>query len=447
MSSVGLVDSIVQYIKLMPAYVRVSMFFTRHIPQELCDEIIDHVYDDVPTLLACATTCRSWVWRSQKNIFRVVSVNNAARFERFTRLVKSSERLASYVRVLTIAKARRSKTKLDKGWPELLSKLPHIEELTLGRWLDLFPMDDAFQRSLPIYLQHVRVLRISDSFAGCGEEFARFLAACPKLRRIDLDNARMWPSVDQESVLKWPALSECLDALFYRPTHASGPILRFWISSPLAANIRKLEIELATPVLYRDCESLLSATRDRLEELSLSVSGKKVPKRQLIRFTPMPLMKRLRRIHLKTKMIELEKPVARRYEWMLRFLDMLDRWEGKGGLQEIILSWRTSDLMEMESTPPWKLFDIALVGLAKANPKLQLILNVLDNSGIPNQWFYIACIGLQLFPCLQNEKTTLFVNMGSSWSQDEIFGGCLGNSKQSEFSYPCFPIVKALDDH
>lgn len=413
-----------------------SMFPPAHIPQELCEEIIDHVRDDVPTLLACATTCRSWVWRSQKNIFHVVAVNNAARFERFIRLVKSNKRLASYVRVLSIAKARRSKTKLDTRWPELLSQLPHIEELTLGRWLDLSPMDEAIQRSLSGYLQHVRVLRISDSFVGGGEDFARLLTACPRLRRLDLDNARMWLTMGWESAFEWPVLSGVLTSLFYRPTHASGSILRFWINSPLAANIRKLELELATPVLFRDCEPLFSATRGNLEVLVLSVSGKKSPRRQLIHFTPMPLMKRLRHIHMKANMIDVEKPVAKQYEWMLCFLHMLGRWEGKGALEEIILSWRTSDLLDMESAPPWKPFDAALTALGKANSKLKFSLNVLDNSGIPDQWLYIACIGVQLFPALQDQKTTLLINMSSSWRDGEVFGGCLGNSKQYTFRYP-----------
>ena len=427
----------------------ISMFSRRYIPQELCDEIIDHVGDDMLTLLACATTCRSWVWRSQKNIFRVVTIANTARFDRFARLVKSNSRLAAYVRVLTIGKARRSRTKMDKLWPELLSRLPRIEELTLGRWLDLSLAVDAVQQNqdLTKYLQHVRILRIADSYMECGGEFARLLAACPKMRRLDLDGAYIQPRVGQERVSVWPTLPEHVDTLRYRPTHVSGSILRCWLSSPLAANIRRLELELATPALFHVCGPLLSATEHILEELSLCIPLKKVPRRQHIHFTPMPLMKRLRRISLRTKTIDLEKPTARQYEWMYRFLEMLSRWEGKSGVQEVALSWRTSDISEMGSTSLWKSFDTAFANLAKEHSKLKLVLNVLDDSGIPNQWLYIVSIGLQLFPRLQEQTTSLFVNMSSSWCQDDAFGGCLGNPKQNEFKYPCPPVVKVVDQY
>ncbi|EPT02158.1 hypothetical protein FOMPIDRAFT_88818 [Fomitopsis schrenkii] len=414
------------------------MLSRRYIPQELCDEIIDHVWDDMPTLLACATTCRSWVWRSQKNIFRVVSVNNATRFGRFTRLAKSKKRLASYVRVLTLAKARRYKTKMDREWPELLSQLPHIEELTIGRWLDLFPMDSAVRRGLPRYLKHVRVLRIADSFVGSGVDFARLLAACPKMRRLELDNARMWPapSGDHDDAPKLSGIPELLDTLALSPNHTSGPMLRFLISSPLATSLRKLELELVTPLVFRDCEPFLRATSDTLEELVLSVTGNKVSRRRIAYYVSIPLMKRLRRLHLRAKMADPKEPVPRRYEWMPPFLRMFDTWQEKGSLREVVLSWRTSDLSSMTPLPPWQSFDNALTSLAKRFANLDISLNLLDDTGIEKHLIYMLPFGLQLFPSLQNQQTTLLVNMGRSWHHHDIFGGCLGIPEQFTFKYP-----------
>ncbi|KAI0718128.1 hypothetical protein C8Q72DRAFT_151802 [Fomitopsis betulina] len=417
------------------------MFSGRHIPQELCDEVIDYVWDDMPTLLACAKTCRSWVWRSQKNIFRIVSVNNAIRFGRFTRLINSNKRLASYVRVFTIAKARRYKAKMDKEWPELLKQLPHVEELTIGRWIDLFPMENAVRRSLPDLLGHIRVLRIIDTSVGCREDFARLLAACPKMRRLGLDKAHMWPSGDGDDGAAEPyGNPELLEALSLRPTHRSDLMMRFWISSPLATKIRKLELEMVTPgpVVFPGFESFLRATSDTLEELVLSITGNRLSRRQDTFNASMPLMKRLRRLHLRAKMADSKEPVPRRYEWMLPFLRMFATWHEEGSLHEVVLSWRTSDLSSMKPLPPWQSFDNAMTRLAKQFANLNISLNVLDDTGIEQHQhlIYMIPFGLQLFPNLQEAQTTLLVNMGHHWHHDDIFGGCLRDPKQFKFKYP-----------
>ncbi|KZT70018.1 hypothetical protein DAEQUDRAFT_756661 [Daedalea quercina L-15889] len=409
------------------------MYCRRYIPQELCDEVVDYLWDDIHTLKACAMTCRSWVWRSQKHLFRDVAVNNATRFERFMRLLKSNNRIALYVRVLTIAKARRGKTKLDKRWHELLQRLPHVEQLTIGRWVDLFPMEDTVQQNLPVYFARVRVLCIVNSFVGSSEDFARVLTACPAMRTLYLDNARVWPSWSQsDSDDSQPIVLPRLDTLSLNPTHVN-PMTRFWINGGVCANIRRLELELATSDMFIHCEPLLRALRDTLEEIVLCVIGSKQPRRPLAH--SIPPMKRLRRVHLRTKMLDAKEPIPRRYEWMLRFLRLLGGWESKNQLTEIALSWRTSDLSNTKHPPAWAAFDAAMTDLAKANAKVKFVLNIFDNTGIQNPWYYMTCLGLQTFPSLQGVSTTLMVNMGASWSEDETFGGTLSHSRHWEFKY------------
>ncbi|KAH9933018.1 uncharacterized protein B0H18DRAFT_985163 [Fomitopsis serialis] len=362
--------------------------------------IVDYIWDDVPTLRACAVTCHNWVWRAQRHIFRRVIINSASRFERFTRLLKAKPRFALCVRVLVIAKARRGKTKVDKGWPELLQRLRGVEDLTIGRHIDLFTMHEDVRQNLPTLFPRASV--------GRGEDLACLLSACPSMRALYLDGARMRPPWEQ---------GDSDSSTITHPLHTLG--------DPEAG------ARIATSDLFLECRPLLRAVDDTLEELVLSVAGNRLPRRSLA--GSLPPLKRLRRVHLRVKIQDTKESTPRRYEWMVRFLRLLSAWEGKEHLSEVVLTWRTSDLSNMKRCP-WDEFDAAMTGLAKNTSKLKFTLNILDNSETQNQWLYMTSLGLQCFPSLQQARTTLAVNMGSSWSDDESFGGCLDNPKQWTFN-------------
>lgn len=42
---------------------------TEGVPQELYERIIDHLYEDIPALLACCLVCRAWVPASRYHLF------------------------------------------------------------------------------------------------------------------------------------------------------------------------------------------------------------------------------------------------------------------------------------------------------------------------------------------------------------------------------------------
>ncbi|KAK0209281.1 hypothetical protein DFS33DRAFT_523381 [Desarmillaria ectypa] len=45
------------------------------LPQELVDQIIDYLHDDIQSLRACSTVCRTWTRSSQRHIFRQISID------------------------------------------------------------------------------------------------------------------------------------------------------------------------------------------------------------------------------------------------------------------------------------------------------------------------------------------------------------------------------------
>ncbi|TFK43060.1 hypothetical protein BDQ12DRAFT_674322 [Crucibulum laeve] len=74
-----------------------------HVPQEICDSIIDHLWDDLPSLSACSLVCRDWTHRSRYHFFydiRLERRNDVTSFRRL--LTTSAKHLVTLPRNLTI---------------------------------------------------------------------------------------------------------------------------------------------------------------------------------------------------------------------------------------------------------------------------------------------------------------------------------------------------------
>lgn len=67
------------------------------VPQELVDQIIDHLCDDIPSLKNCSTTCTAMLPRSTQYIFRRLRITTPY-LTAFYALVQASKRLAPCIR-------------------------------------------------------------------------------------------------------------------------------------------------------------------------------------------------------------------------------------------------------------------------------------------------------------------------------------------------------------
>ncbi|KAF4614534.1 hypothetical protein D9613_002451 [Agrocybe pediades] len=101
------------------------------LPQELYDEIIDHLSDHPPTLRSCALTCRSFVVKSQRHFFCNVALSTEpghpevqwyksdifsfADADRFRSILEGSPHLASYVLNLRITSNSHIQKRIDKN--------------------------------------------------------------------------------------------------------------------------------------------------------------------------------------------------------------------------------------------------------------------------------------------------------------------------------------------
>ena len=72
------------------------------LPQEICDIIIDHLYNDKRSLHHCSLVSRRWVYRSQAHIFHFLILGDKSLASWFDTFSPSDQRIHSFVKVLTL---------------------------------------------------------------------------------------------------------------------------------------------------------------------------------------------------------------------------------------------------------------------------------------------------------------------------------------------------------
>jgi hypothetical protein len=148
------------------------------LPQELVDEIIDHLHDDIPTLAACSLTCRSLLHRSRVHKLAHITIASSQPKLQFLDM-----QAAQYVRHLTVDGTVYI--------PLDLSKCPNIH------WLSL--------RNVSFHWYHQHSLALLFPFAaldrlelqGCrfldkSPSIARFLCGFPKLASLIVPAGVRW---------------------------------------------------------------------------------------------------------------------------------------------------------------------------------------------------------------------------------------------------------------
>lgn len=109
------------------------------LPADITDIVIDHIYDDKPTLLSLALVSRQWRWCAQYHLFysmrlRAVDSDYHAYLERFVQFIQSNTDLAKFIRELTLGRKPQHATHptLNLSWLiNTLRFLPSLRTLIL----------------------------------------------------------------------------------------------------------------------------------------------------------------------------------------------------------------------------------------------------------------------------------------------------------------------------
>ncbi|PCH43207.1 hypothetical protein WOLCODRAFT_74016 [Wolfiporia cocos MD-104 SS10] len=188
-------------------------------PIEICEAVIDCVWNDCTdrrvrrrTLLACALTCKSWLIRSRRYLFREISLRSSAQLHSFSELLGKVDFINDYVKEVEITDpqvllsfASVLARKLT-GVESLIITHRHAQLFAMVQPLTFAPLPD-FVAISSLQVQHVVFANFTD--------FERLLCALPRLSRLS-----------------------CIDVMWNTGSH--NPL----ISSRKAPCLRSLELEL-----------------------------------------------------------------------------------------------------------------------------------------------------------------------------------------------------------
>ncbi|KAI0351513.1 hypothetical protein OH77DRAFT_1513787 [Trametes cingulata] len=296
------------------------------LPQELADQVIDHLWNDRCALSACSLACHAWLPSARTHLFRDQRLTGAKDCARFEELLESSPDIARYVRKLAIHEPMS--TAYAQNWinrvPSLVAKLDRLTTLeliglhyvslyktapetlaALSRLTALVFADVYFDSFMDVHallsaacnvrdLCFYRVLWLNPSCSTYGSVAPK---APPPLRRLVIDSwassemLQEWllPSAEsldiQTLMVRWRE-RDCIDVL-NRLFRACGPALEsLYIELPTTVDeshelpslqhntsLRSLEIDgLVVPGCVAWMSALLAQLRaPQLEKLSISL--------------------------------------------------------------------------------------------------------------------------------------------------------------------------------
>ncbi|KAH9923253.1 uncharacterized protein B0H18DRAFT_1212289 [Fomitopsis serialis] len=115
------------------------------LPIEIQEHILDHLYDDPPTLRACCLTCSTWVPTTRLHIFRVVKLRNTRDCLRFLSTLESTSEahggggVGALIRELKLPTMQLCQEDRKKGMRldlvcQILRRLPNVEVLVMERF-------------------------------------------------------------------------------------------------------------------------------------------------------------------------------------------------------------------------------------------------------------------------------------------------------------------------
>ena len=118
------------------------------LPPELIHCIVDHLFDDMPTLTSIRVTDRTFNLSCRRHIFRAVNLNTKSRIEKFEELVASSPSIVPFIQDFAFELAdhmfSHPDPELNDTISHLLLQLTHIAVFDLGselvtQWKDWPP--------------------------------------------------------------------------------------------------------------------------------------------------------------------------------------------------------------------------------------------------------------------------------------------------------------------
>ncbi|KAI0924174.1 hypothetical protein AcW2_005127 [Taiwanofungus camphoratus] len=102
-------------------------FSLPNLPPEICDYILDYLWDDPRTLRACSLTCRAWLPTTRLHLFHSMHLSEPEQRRRVETLLKGRSNTGEYIRRPSVANLNVCGIELDQ-----MLRLRKVEHLALS---------------------------------------------------------------------------------------------------------------------------------------------------------------------------------------------------------------------------------------------------------------------------------------------------------------------------
>ncbi|KAL6301733.1 hypothetical protein BKA93DRAFT_796386 [Sparassis latifolia] len=181
------------------------------VPQEICDHILDYLWNDYATLRICSLTTRKWLPTTRFHRFRTVVIFSSSSYTQFMDILDKSPAVGSYIGDLSLG---------------LYENPPHVQRLLdkIGTSLQHLRISPLLNPAESVTLANNTELRslyieyidVDGRHSHLPEDYNWIMAALCHLNSPHLEEIRLglqFRLPRDLSVLKWSALDEHLTRL------------------------------------------------------------------------------------------------------------------------------------------------------------------------------------------------------------------------------------------
>jgi len=250
------------------------------LPLEVYELIIDLVWPDRETLLACALTCRAWHERSRHNLFARIELCNFDQLSRYTAQLAADPGLGATLRELFVT-PYYSQSQLFGTFPfELAGKLSRVERLRVDIRRDFYPyihpdFYPAFARFASVTTLELRRIQFPTL-----NDFSTLVCSLPRLTSLSC-----WMVDWVKKTYDVQALRDCkqclkLKSLSVRDMEWSSAFADWLFMAATVQNLETICVSAIGPGDAEHVERLLTAAGSSLRRLEIGVAPRGASRRK-----------------------------------------------------------------------------------------------------------------------------------------------------------------------
>lgn len=245
------------------------------LPLELCEYIIDFLWDDLDALEACALTCREFATRcdySMDGISRANCLTNEAGLNSLFKDLLASKEYSRYFDILKIRVEEHSSW-VSAAPLRLASKLPRLQQLEL---IGVFDSKKSHFNSIQHFgsFRSITTLRLAECIFPKFADFARFVISLHNLSTLDILDVDWDEYLIQQNILgpkrtkKLHLKDFYIDVSFGRRGYLAQ-LLNWFGTTPVNKTITTLSVEIRFAGDFDCLTKFLQSCGDALHQLKI----------------------------------------------------------------------------------------------------------------------------------------------------------------------------------